>query len=151
MKKRLILMFFICAISFIAGMFFALKMGKKSTSTIVTVKHDTVLVTKPVAISHTTDTINKIKIVYKEKKDTLHIHDTLEKVIYLPRERLVYQDSIYKAVVSGVQPKLESIQVYQKTVYKTQVETVKVKEKERFGIGIQVGIVTGKQIGRAHV
>src|SRR5574344_2383435 len=123
MKKRLILMFFICAISFIAGIFFALKMGKKAPiKTITTIKHDTVMISKPVAISHTTDTINKIKIVYKEKKDTLHIHDTLEKVIYLPRERLVYQDSTYKAVVSGVQPKLESIQVYQKTVYKTQVE-----------------------------
>ena len=57
MKKRSILTIIFCAICFIAGMFFALKMGKKSTSTIVTVKHDTVLVTKPVAISHTVDTL----------------------------------------------------------------------------------------------
>ena len=145
MKKRLILMFFICAISFIAGIFFALKMGKKSTSTIVTVKHDTVLVTKPVAISHTIDTINKVTIVYREKKDTLKTCDTIEKIIYLPRERLVYQDSTYRAVVSGVQPSLDSITIYKSTVYKTITNTV--IKRNKFGLGVQAGYgVTGSKL-----
>lgn len=144
MKKRSILTIIFCAICFIAGMFFALKMGKKSTSTIVTVKHDTVLVTKPVAISHTVDT-NKVKIIYRENKDTLKVCDTIEKVIYLPRERLVYKDSTYRAVVSGVQPSLDSITVYKSTVYKTITNTV--IKRNKFGLGVQAGYgVTGSKL-----
>ena len=145
MKKRSILTIIFCAICFIAGMFFALKMGKKSTSTIVTVKHDTVLVTKPVAISHTVDTVNKVKIVYREKKDTLKTCDTIEKIIYLPRERLVYKDSTYRAVVSGVQPSLDSITIYKSTVYKTITNTV--IRRNKFGLGVQAGYgITGTKL-----
>ena len=131
-------------------MFFALKMGKKSTSTIVTVKHDAALVTKPVAISHTIDTINKVKINIekkntlknREKKDTPKTCDTIEKIIYLPRERLVYKDSTYRAVVSGVQPSLDSITIYKSTVYKTIPNTV--VKRNKFGLGVQAGYgITG--------
>lgn len=145
MKKRFILTIVVCAIGFIAGMFYVHFWGKKGTSTVITVKHDTVLVTKPVAISHTVDTINKVKIVYREKKDTLKTCDTIEKIIYLPREKLVYKDSTYRAVVSGVQPSLDSITVYKSTIYNTITNTV--IKRNKFGLGVQAGYgITGSKL-----
>jgi hypothetical protein len=145
MKKRFILTIVVCAIGFIAGMLFVRFLGKKSATTIMTVKRDTVLIAGPIAVSHSIDTINKVKIVYREKKDTLKTCDTIEKIIYLPREKLVYKDSTYRAVVSGVQPSLDSITVYKSTVYKTITNTV--IKRNKFGLGVQAGYgVTGSKL-----
>ena len=93
------------------------------------VKLDTVLISKPIAVFW--------QIL---PNDTIRIGDTL-----LHRKRVVYEDSLYRAVVSGyVDPRLDSIKVFPKTVY--QVETndvyhpVTVKpQKKRWGLGLQAG------------
>lgn len=38
-------------------------------------------------------------------------------VAQLPREAKVYQDSTYRAVVSGYRPSLDTISIYQRTVF----------------------------------
>lgn len=93
------------------------------------VKLDTVLISKPIAVFW--------QIL---PNDTIRIGDTL-----LHRRKVVYEDSLYRAVVSGyVDPRLDSIKVFPKTVY--QVETNDVyhpvlikSKKKRWGLGLQVG------------
>lgn len=72
--------------------------------------------------------------------DTIYIKDTL-----LRRKEVVYADSSYRAVVSGyVDPRLDSMTVYPRTVYQTITNdiyhpvTVKLKPK-RWGLGLQAG------------
>lgn len=72
--------------------------------------------------------------------DTTRIGDTL-----LHRKQVVYRDSSYQAVVSGyVDPRLDSMVVYPKTVYQTVTNDiyhpviVKPKRK-RWGLGLQAG------------
>lgn len=102
--------------------------------TVTIVKIDTLLIAEP-------------QVVYKyikEKEyvtitDSLLIYDTVTKIIELPREYLVYKDSTYRAVVSGVQPRLDSIEVYRKNFTATVTKYVEVKKPSRWGLGVQVG------------
>lgn len=93
------------------------------------VKLDTVLISAPIAVFW--------QIL---PNDTVRIGDTL-----LHRKRVVYEDSLYRAVVSGyVDPQLDSMTVYLRTVYQVETNdvyhpvTIKSKKK-RWGFGLQVG------------
>lgn len=93
------------------------------------VKTDTVFISAPMAVFW--------QIL---PNDTVRIGDTL-----LHRKRAVYEDSLYRAVVSGyVDPRLDSMTVYSRTVYQTVTNdiyhpvTVKPKKK-RWGLGLQAG------------
>lgn len=56
--------------------------------------------------------------------------------VVIPITQKVYEDSTYKAWVSGYEPQLDSIFVYQKT----QVINNYIREKpKRWGIGLQIG------------
>ena len=70
--------------------------------------------------------------VYETKTDTLLVVDTL----YLPRTQKHYKEAEYEAWVSGYQPNLDSIWVYNKT---TQVSTISVPSRKRWSIGVQAG------------
>lgn len=102
--------------------------------TITLVKYDTIRITEP-------------KLVYRYVSDTAYIvltdqyikHDTIKELVYLPREYMVYKDSTYRAVVSGVQPRLDSLEVFPKTTIQTITKTITKKEKTRWGAGVQVG------------
>ena len=102
--------------------------------TITIIKVDTLLIAEP-----------KVEYRYiKEKEyvtitDSLLIYDTVTKIIELPREYLVYNNSAYRAVVSGVQPRLDTISVYPKTVTNTITKYVTEKKKTRWGLGVQAG------------
>ncbi len=90
------------------------------------VKVDTVLISAPMAV------------FFQFTSDTIHIGDT---VVY--REQAYYEDSLYRAWVSGYRPKLDSIEIYPRTVTHTITNdiyhTIKVKDKRRWGLGLQVG------------
>lgn len=72
--------------------------------------------------------------------DTIRIGDTL-----LHRKQAVYEDSLYRAVVSGyVDPRLDSMIVYPKTVYQTVTNDIYhpvaiPQKKKRWGFGLQAG------------
>ena len=97
------------------------------------VKLDTVLISAPIAVFW--------QIL---PNDTVRIGDTL-----LHRKRVVYEDSLYRAVVSGyVDPRLDSLQVFPKTVYQTVTNDiyhpVAIKsKKKRWGFGLQAGYGPG--------
>lgn len=80
-------------------------------------------------------TIDTIKVAYYA--DTLHIRDTIYTLI--PIEQRVYEDSTYRAVISGYRPSLDSIQVYRQQVTIDHFREVTKKVKPRWGIGVQVG------------
>lgn len=89
------------------------------------VKTDTVLISAPIAM------------FFRFTSDTIHVGDTV-----VQREQAYYEDSLYRAWVSGYRPRLDSIEVFPKTVYQTVTNdiyhTVKQKKK-RWGIGLQAG------------
>ena len=80
------------------------------------------------------------EIEHRVIRDTIAIHDTTfcKDTIFLPREQKVYADSSYRAVVSGVSPRLDSIFVYPKTIYETRFATQ--NEWRRITFGLQVGV-----------
>lgn len=69
--------------------------------------------------------------------DTMRIGDT---VVY--REQAYYEDSLYRAWVSGYRPRLDSLMVFPRTVCQTVTNdiyyTIKPKKK-RWGLGLQAG------------
>lgn len=71
--------------------------------------------------------------------DTIRIGDTV-----VHREQAYYEDSLYRAWVSGYRPRLDSLQIFPKTVYQTVTNDiyhpVAIKPKrKRWGLGLQVG------------
>ena len=66
--------------------------------------------------------------------DTIRIGDT---VVY--REQAYYEDSLYRAWVSGYRPRLDSLMVFPKTVYQTVTNDIYhtiTPEEEALGIGL---------------
>ena len=102
--------------------------------TVTVIRHDTIKVDSPVPVYKY---IKQKEFVYIT--DSLVVTDTVTKVVELPREYAVYRDSTYRAVVSGVQPRLDSMEVYQRTVTNTITKLVEVKKKTRWGLGVQAG------------
>lgn len=102
--------------------------------TVTVIRHDTVKVDSPVPVYH-----YKRDTQYVVIPDTQIIHDTVLKLYKAPREFLVYKDTAYRAVVSGVQPRLDSIEIYRPTVTQTVTKYIETKKKPRYGLGIQAG------------
>ena len=92
--------------------------------------HDTVRIAKPVPhIVRIVDTM-LVPVI-----DTVHTRDSV--FISIPREEKVYEDSTYRAVVSGYRPSLDTISVFSSTAIVK--EPVYVTVKKPWGIGVQAG------------
>ncbi len=93
--------------------------------------HDTLRVTEPVFVASKPihDSI-PVPVPYP-----VAVHDTL----YLPKEQKYYADSTYKAWVSGVSPKLDSIYVFPTTKIITKTVSIPEYRKQRLNFGVQVG------------
>ena len=127
----------------IAGVAFGIGLGYGRRTARMPVRlsvvNDTVQVTK-------TDTIWREKPVFVAssviRHDTVRLA-TLERdtvFVDVPIERRVYQeDSLYRAVVSGWHPSLDTLMVFPKTTTITIREKVPVPDRRRWGIGIQAG------------
>lgn len=100
--------------------------------TVTIVKIDTVKVDSPVPVYK--------YIKYNDTVTICHeLRDTVKELVFLPREYMVYKDSTYRAVVSGVQPRLDSIEVYQRNTVQTVTKTIRVPDRKRWGLGVQAG------------
>lgn len=98
---------------------------------------DTLIVEKPIP-----DTIVNIKYIEKilprviEKTDTLIVKDSIK--VYVPINKYIFEEpDKYKIEASGYEVSLDKVELYPKTIYKTETKTIKTKPK--FGIGIHVG------------
>lgn len=90
------------------------------------VKVDTLLISAPMA-----------PLLVFQLTDTIRIGDT---VVY--REQAYYEDSLYRIWVSGYRPRLDSLQIFPRTVYQTVTNDIYhtiVPKKKRWGLGLQVG------------
>ena len=90
------------------------------------VKVDTLLVSPPIAT-----------LLVFQLTDTIRIGDT---VVY--REQAYYEDSLYRAWVSGYRPRLDSLQIFPRTVYRTVTNDIYhtiVPKRKRWGLGLQAG------------
>lgn len=90
------------------------------------VKVDTLLISAPIA-----------PLLVFQLTDTIRIGDTV-----VHREQAYYEDSLYRAWVSGYRPRLDSLQIFPKTVYQTVMNDIYhtiTPRKKRWGLGMQVG------------
>ncbi len=116
--------------------------GRRTPTEVEIIKRDTVTVVK-------TDTIRITKVKEIEKKvvdtilvavkDTIILNDTT--FIQLPREQKIYTGENYKAWVSGYRPKLDSLNIYQKTIIKEITNTV----EKKWGLGVMGGYGVTKE------
>ena len=94
------------------------------------VVHDTITAYKPVPFN--------VYVV-----DTMWVPVTVNKTdtvwAQLPRTAKVYQDSTYRAVVSGFRPSLDTISVYQRTKVITVTNNVRIPPP-RWSWGVQAGL-----------
>ena len=68
------------------------------------------------------------------------VHDSIEVPVPIMQKR--YDDSLYTAWVSGYRPNLDSIRLYQPSIYETITKTI-VKPSPRLSVGIQTGAGVG--------
>lgn len=71
--------------------------------------------------------------------DTLVVYDTVLQVYQMPRESVTYKAEDFKAIISGVEPRLDSMAVYPKKVEITKIVREIERKKTRWGIGLQAG------------
>lgn len=92
------------------------------------VRVDTMLISAPMA-----------PLLVFRLTDTIRIGDTV-----VHREQAYYEDSLYRIWVSGYRPRLDSLQIFPKTVYQMVTNDiyhpVAIKsKKKRWGFGLQAG------------
>ena len=90
------------------------------------VKVDTLLISAPMA-----------PLLVFRLTDTMRIGDTV-----VHREQAYYEDSLYRAWVSGYRPKLDSLQIFPRIVYQTVTNDIYhtiVPKKKSWGLGLQAG------------
>lgn len=129
---QVILVIVVCAIWFCFGYRAAVVFNKSNTpgvSTIdTTVIHDTIEVPKPYPV--------KTYLTGEIIHDTLPgTHDSVPVVVDIPITAKIYQDSNYRAVVSGYRPSLDSLQIYRKTI----IITKPYKVQPRWSVGLTGG------------
>ena len=99
-------------------------------------KTDTVFVVDTHFVDNPTEVVKwKDKIVYVPVSDSVIIHHHDTTYVALQFEKKMYSDSTYTAQVSGFEPSLDWIQVFQKTAYITNT----VVEKKKWSFNISAG------------
>lgn len=129
----------VCLVSYFAGNIKGRKMGREQgfsegyaagwnaphpADTII--KTDTIFIERPVPVERVVVRYDTLTFVERQT-DTLYIE--------VPIEQVVYEDSTYRAQVSGWHPSLDWIEIYQKT----QIITERIPDKRRWTWGIAAG------------
>jgi hypothetical protein len=73
--------------------------------------------------------------------DTVFVHDTV--LVEVPIYTYIAQDSLYRIEVEGFNVDFKRIDVYPRTVYRTQEKVVKTSDK--WGVGVHVGYGASEQ------
>ena len=102
------------------------------TDTITIIKRDTITIIKPKTV---------YKYIDRIVRDTLYSVDSIPVPINIPIETKVYQDSLYRVVVSGYRPQLDTISIFNKNQIRT-INKITYKTK-KWNISPSVGIGYG--------
>lgn len=83
-------------------------------------------------------TITDVEVVERRVTDTIRVvmRDTIE--VSLPREQVVHKDSSYYVVISGFEPKLDTLKVYPTTTIIWKEKTI-VEPQKRWGLSVVAG------------
>lgn len=124
------------AVAFFAGFALSRCGGKDeivrevtTTDTVIVYRTDTVRIDRPVPALVTVT-------------DTLYLRDTVTHTVIaqLPIETKFYEDTLYRAQISGVRPNMDFIEVFPRTEYKYIYQTEKVTYKpKKWGFGVSAG------------
>lgn len=136
LKKLASIIVFLCIV-----LLFLNNCQKPKTETQTIIQTDTIYTTETIYV--------KIKepvevIRYKDRvfRDTVTIRDTVQ-VVDIPMERVTYQDSLYKAILSGYKPRLISMEIYAPhTTIETNTEQIITKYRDdysRWSLGVSSG------------
>lgn len=134
--KNTVYYLFLIAASFFAGIGLG-RCGTAEQMNATAVVSDTVTI-------HITDTIPFPYPIpeYINTTDTLYIRDTITQSVIasIPVETKLYEDSLYRAQVSGIRANLDYIEVYprleRQIIYNTETIT---QPPKRWGLGISAG------------
>lgn len=138
MKKVFLIMAVMLAASIVLNVLQCSREPQEST----VVEHDTVWKDTTIYEPQPAEIIQTDRVVYIKvavaqphtRPDT--VHDSIEVPVPIVQKR--YDDSLYTAWVSGFEPNLDSIRLYQPTVVETVTKTV-VKPLPLITFGIQAG------------
>ena len=142
-KNSVILVLVGVALAFLGSVVFDIAIERRTLDTLrvdtVVVQHiDTVLVTKVETRVQRVEVV-RVDTVWLERvgePDTLH-RDSIG--VVLPIERRVYADSLYRAVVSGYRPRLDSLTLYQRERIVYVPAAPRSSRGWGWGVGAQVG------------
>ena len=128
----------VIVIAIISSFLYGRKVGRNGQEVIIKTKVDTLVVFDTIRIKEPLIVERRVvDTMTVEVVDSKVVHDTA--FVNLPREEVEYRDTSYRAVVSGFLPRLEEIEIYRQDRVVT-IETVKtIREKTRWGLGIQAG------------
>lgn len=112
------------------------KETKIKTDTIII--RDTIVVESPIEVE-------RIKVKDKYIQDTVYIENS-PTIADIPIEHAIYQDTNYLAVVSGFQPKLDSLVIYNNNKIINKEITITKYKKWNYGItgGLGYGLTSNK-------
>ena len=128
--------YIIFALMLLLSLFSGFLLGRHSRVTnepivVTEVIRDTIRLEKPVYLNRVVK-----EFVLVPARDTVRVADTL--MIAMPREVKTYGDSTYSAPISGIDPRLENIEIYRNL--ETQIVTVtQVQKPPRWGLGVVAG------------
>ena len=128
----------VAALMFVSGllMWSDLRWRNKTPQTVVETRVDTLVVYDTIT-AYKPVPFNVYVVDTMWVPVTVHEHDTIW--AQLPREQKVYQDSAYRAVVSGFRPSLDSIEVYRKMQTVIVTQNVRIPPP-RWSWGVQTGV-----------
>ena len=137
MKKALYFLFAAIFLSVVLNVWQCSRQVQEST----VIEHDTVWKDTTIYEPHPTETVQTDRVVYIRvpvpgPSDTITLHDSIEVPVPIVQKR--YDDSLYTAWVSGFEPNLDSIQLYQPEIVTTVTKTI-VKPSPLITFGIQAG------------
>lgn len=133
----------VCFAAFFAAGFFTGQKRAKShatgqvkTDTVTCIIRDTILHERPRFVTNTVIRTDTVRLALVDNSHTTFIIDSTD--VQLPITRKVYQDSTYRAIVSGFNPRLDSIWIYGTTKEITITKTVTAPQK-KWSFGAALG------------
>ena len=105
--------------------------------------YDTIRIVEPVPVK---EEVVRYDTVYLQTIDTIVKMDSIEVIV--PITQRVYEDSLYKAWVSGYRPRLDSLEVYRRIVYIDRIEAIERRPRVVVSAGVYGGFgVKGADYG----
>lgn len=125
----------LCLFAFFGGLYCTKTRIEERVETVTVVRVDTVTRERVVPCTITT---NRVIL------DTLYSKDTVFTAVYVPISTYIFEDSLYRAEVSGYRVSMDKIELFNRSTTTTTNVSMPVIRPKRFGLGVQVGYGVSK-------